>query len=284
MADHRASTGGGGGEGGRRGQTYYALNRLPVSIRLGLTGLIFVLLGGLAASGLYMQHHYANRDQRPDLTMTDIIGAYHGVEQPSELRAALAAGHPDDLGPDHALPDGDRQVLLDWLDSDRVSSDYDSLELGDAAPAEIIATYCLQCHSRNATIADEALRDDTLYLDYWDDVNAVAFSRNIDPTPVEILLISTHTHALALGTMGVMLIGLLLGVTRGRMLARFFGFLIGFGLCLDIASWWLARLDPMWVYTIVAGGAMFAASSGLACLHVLVDMWLPGGRQHAKRD
>lgn len=250
-------------------------------VRFGLTGLVFVILGGLLASGLYMRHHYANRDQQPELTLTDIMGAYHGVQQPSLLREAIAADHPRELGAEYALPEADRKVLLEWLDGDRVSSDYDSLELGDAAPAEIIAANCLQCHSRTATIADAALRDDSLYLDYWDDVNAVAFSRNIDPTPVEILLISTHTHALALGTLGVALIGLLAGVTRGRFVARGLALLIGVGLLVDVGSWWLARLDAMWVYTIIVGGATFAGASGLACLHVLIDMWLPGGRDRA---
>ena len=47
----------------------------PLGIRLGLTGLILVLLGGLYASALHMAHHYENRDERPGLTLDDLEGA-----------------------------------------------------------------------------------------------------------------------------------------------------------------------------------------------------------------
>ncbi len=243
------------------------LRQLGFSARLGVTLIVVTLLGGLTVSGVYMAVHHDNRDEQPGLTMTDIQGHYAGVNVPSPLLGAIERGHPE------KQTDEARKVLSDWLKGDRISEDYDSLDLGDLAPAEILASDCLSCHSRQST-GEDAYPE--LALDYFDDVRAVAFSRDIRPVGVEVLAASTHTHAISLAVLALVAGGLLLLTGWPRGLTNLLVLLMGVGLALDLSGWWVARLSGAVVPLIVIGGFVFAASVGVSLLLVIADLWRRG--------
>ena len=242
------------------------LRQLGFLARLGLTLIVLTLLGGLTVSGIYLAMHHENRDERPGLTMDDIRGHYAGINVPSPLLGAIERGHPKEL------PDQSRQVLIDWLRGNRISEDYDSLDLGDLAPAEIIASDCLSCHSRQSS-GENAYPQ--LPLDYFDDVRAVAFSRDIRPVGVEVLAASTHTHAISLAVLALAAGGLLLLTRWPRGLTNTLVLLMGAGLACDLAGWWVARVNGEVVPLIVAGGFVFAAAVALSLVLVIADLWRP---------
>jgi hypothetical protein len=246
------------------------LRSLPLSVRLGLSGLVLSLLMGMTASAMHLYWHYENRDERPGLTRDDITSAYHGLDAPSPLLSALERGHPDDLA---AQP---RQALIAWLRGTRIAEDYDSLDLGDHAPAEVMAASCLKCHSRQAASADPRAR--ALPLDYWDDVKKVAFSRQIRPAPAKIIAMSMHAHALSLGIMSIVLAALALATRLPRGLVHALIALTGLALAADLAAWWGARSSTAFVTVIIGAGAIYNIGSALLMLLVLLDLWLPQRR------
>ena len=166
-------------------------------VRLGLTLLAVVIVGGSTVSGLYLRSHHDNRDEREGFTLDDIRAHYHGIQSKSPMLGALERGHPEDLDT------AQRQVLIDWLTSDRVREDYDNFDLGENMPEEIIAVGCVSCHDSGATGA-EAYPE--LSLRYFDDVMANALSREINPVSLEVLTASLHAHSLALGTMCLVMV------------------------------------------------------------------------------
>ena len=243
------------------------LKDLGLFFRLGISCLVVTLLGGYVVSGVHLRNHYDNRDERPGFTLDDVRAAYHGISSPSPLRVALEDGHPEDLS------DPDRAALLAWLDSERVSQDYDNLDLGDEAPAEIIAISCLDCHARGAADPGSAVP-----LEYWDDVRPLAFSTEIQPAPDEIIALSQHTHAPSMA-MVLLIVGALGAMTRWpRVLTGLLVLVGGAGLLVDMAGWWLAKDNAAWVYAIVGGGLAQGASVTLLGVLSLADLWLPGGR------
>jgi hypothetical protein len=152
-----------------------------------------------------------------------------------------------------------------------VSEQYDDLDLGAAAPAEVLADGCLDCHGRESALADGG----GLALETWDDVKSVAFARSLEATPREILVVSTHTHALALSTLTLALSALVLA-TRARSWIK--GSLVGaagIALFVDLACWWLAREQAVFVVLLAAAGAVYAGATVLGALLVLADLWLP---------
>jgi len=241
----------------------FQLRDLPAPVRLSLTLLLLVALGGFVASGLHMRSHHENRDGREGLAYEDLQGAYHGVHVASPLRSALDRGHPE------TLDARQREQLDTWLAGDRISEDFDNLDLGDDSPAEILAGACLECHARtsNDPIAQ------TVPLDYWDDVKAVAFERSIDATDEAILLASTHTHAIALATITLLIAGLMVCTRWPAALANALVLVAGLGLSLDLAAWWLARSSAGLVGLIIVAGAAYAISMVLMMLAVIVDLW-----------
>ena len=249
------------------------LNQLHALTRLGLTCMLLVMIGGFAASAGHMRHHHENRDERPGFTIDDVRGAYHGINAVAPMLRQLRSPHPNDVLPDepNLLPDEDRQILIDWLTGDRISEDYDNLDLGDSAPAELIAINCMQCHSRNAT--EEYSKH--IPFDYWDDVKAVAFSRDVSPTSEVVLLASTHTHALALAVVTILLAALMVRTHWPRSLSGVLIFLCGAGLLIDLTGQWFARDREIWIYGILIGGAVFGITSVLMSLAVIIDMWIP---------
>lgn len=245
-----------------------ALRSLPIGFKIGLTFLVVTLLGGMAASFQHLFWHHESRDDRAGLSVVDIEGAYHGVEAPAPMLIAMRRNHPPELDP------GLREALVSWLESGDLSRDYDNFDLGERAPAEIIAGNCVSCHSRGSS--DESAK--AIPLEFWDDVNRVSHGRNIQATDVKILAASTHTHAISLGMLGIVSGGLLLLTSFPRIVTGTVTALLGVSLALDIAAWWLARESAGFVMVIIGAGWLFNGLTVLALLAVLVDCWLPRRR------
>jgi hypothetical protein len=246
------------------------LRELSVALRIALSALVLVTLGGLAASVAQVAYHHHGRDEDPRMSLDDLRGAYSGIRTRAPLVAALRRGHPKEL------PEGERTLLLEWLASARISEDYDSLELGEAAPAEVLAEHCTLCHARTASEGGGIGR--TLPLEYWDDVQKLAISRQVAPTSIEILTASTHTHALTLALVTLAAGALWLATRWPRALRHGVAMLASLALLADLACWWLARWSDAWVPPLAIAGLLYCALLALALCGVLLDLWLPARR------
>ncbi|MBC7771881.1 MAG: hypothetical protein H7210_05260 [Pyrinomonadaceae bacterium] len=262
----------------------FRLRTLPAMARLAITCLLIVLGGGIAASLQHVVDHHQNRDSKPGVSLDDIMGAYHGVQVSAPLVTALDRNHPE------TLPAAQREFLKDWLlgkpdpatkqrpptGNPRLVEDYDSLDLGESAPAEIISKNCLSCHSRKAPDTQAIAKK--LPLDYLDDVKKIAFEKKIDPPPTQILTNSTHAHALSLGAMSLLL-GMLLMATRWpTWLSGGLFLLAAAALLADISCWWIARSEKPAVFVLIVAGGAYAGSTVITLVMLLADLWLPRRR------
>jgi hypothetical protein len=250
------------------------LRNLSPAVRFGLTCLLLVMLGGMIASAAHMHLHHSVRDEQPGLTMDDLRGAYHGVRTTAPMITALQRDHPWEYEVDEAerlLPE-ERDLLLEWLRGDRLSDDYDNLDLGDAAPAEIIARTCLNCHARQASVADACPE---IPLEYFDDVMAASISREINPTSLDILTISTHTHALSLAVLTIIVIALALHTCWPRTTVNAAALLMGAALLADLGAQWLTRWQVEFVWVLLIGGLIYGGLTSLTILAIIIDLWLP---------
>lgn len=242
--------------------------------RLGMVCIILTILGGFVASGIHLKWHHENRDEREGLSQTDIVGAYHGVRNRAPMLVAMEGNHAEEL------PSEQRKILLDWLNADRISEDYDNLDLGDLAPAEIIAVNCLNCHSRQTPDGPDNASD--IPLDFWDDVRAVSFSREISPTNIKVLAASTHAHALSLGTLLILAVLLAVMTRWPQKCIGIVSLIAGASLLIDMAAWWLARNNEGLVILIILGGTAFSGATVILYLSVIVDLLMPPPKTQSK--
>ena len=242
------------------------LHGLSNPLRIGITCLILILAGGYVASVCHMYTHYQNKDGQPGLSMDDIVGSFHGMNKPSRLWVAIQGSERE-----YIPTDEEYQALEKWLSGNRISEDYDSLELGDYAPAEIIALNCLKCHKRAAAEGEDEQADPP--LEYWDDVKQVAFPKNLDPVPLEILATSTHTHALTMPLVALVTCLLFLGTAWPRGVRHSFVMLTFVALLLDLASWWLAREWVFFCHVLVVTGGVFGGLLALQLIGAFLDTW-----------
>ncbi len=245
----------------------FHLRELPAGVRLSLTALLGVMLIGIASAMIHLEDHHENRDDRPGVSLDDLVGAYHGVNVPAPLVSALERGHPE------ALPAADREHLVKWLKGTKVSEQYDDPDQGARVPAEILAKNCVSCHGRKST--DPSHIGERIPLEFFDDVKKVAFARQIDPVPAKIVVASAHTHALALAPLGVVVVALLWFTRWSSRLRSLVSLAVGLGLFLDFASWWLTRQSAGMIWLLILSGAAFAGGLVLASLLILLDLWLP---------
>ncbi|HYD02308.1 MAG TPA: hypothetical protein VEB22_13860 [Phycisphaerales bacterium] len=251
----------------------FRLRDLGFGYRVGLTGVLACLAVGQLAGLAHMRGHFDKRDDRPGFTVDDIKSAYHGLNAPSPLLAALDRGHPP------ALKDDERKVLRAWLTSGKIEQDYDNPDLGVASPKEIVAASCLQCHSTRAP-SDKA---HPLKLDSAADIKKVAFSRQVLPTPADKVTVSVHAHApsMALMALAVMMMAAFARWSRG--LTGGLAALCGLGLTAEFAGMWFARSNDAMVNLLLIGGGAFHAAFALLTLLAFADLWLPGGRSKGCR-
>ncbi len=244
------------------------LRLLPLGTRLGLSATALVILAGLWASATHLRQHHSPKDGRDGMSLEDLTASYHGIDSPAPLVDSLAAGHPEDLAPE------ERALLLKWLRSDGLSAGYDNPDLGDLTPAELIDSTCLPCHARGAAGAAANNIGDTVPLEYWDDIERIAFSRVVAPVPTEIMITSAHTHALSM-SMLALVVGAIFHFTRWpRPLRGLLSGLCGLALLTDFACWVLSRETAEFVLLLAASGAAYCLSLAAMLVLIVADLWL----------
>jgi hypothetical protein len=268
----------------------FRLRRLSIPSRIAVACLALALAIGLAASLVHVANHHGGKDETAGLSLTDLEGAYHGVDQPSRLARSLDSDHVREHVPDPR----ELGALRDWLAGARVNQDYDDEDrLGELAPALILERRCTSCHSRSPTDAAGARGTaQSLPLDSWGDVAKVAFERKLEKVPADILTLSTHVHATTLPLLALGCALLCFATSWPRGLVRWLVAIGALGLLVDLAAWWLARPDflaavlpfgrRIFVPAIAAGGAAFAIALALQLALILVDVCLPPPREPSR--
>lgn len=245
----------------------FRLRSLGWFARLGLAAMVLTLLGGSAASGFYLYLKYEKRDERPGLTLDDIRGHYHGIRSEAPMIRALSDGSHDQW-----IDEAIRKDLLDWLSLDNPLGEYENIDLYVDSPRFMLEDSCLSCHSPTAT-GDNAAPE--ISLINLEQVAANSQSREILPVNMTILAASTHTHALSLAVLAMVMAGLFIATSWPRFLTGPIVALTGLALLADIGSWWLTRDNIAFAPVIAIAGTIFNGGVGLMGVMILLDLCLP---------
>lgn len=262
------------------------LAELPLLAKLGLTCCLAVVAMGFWASLEHLKNDKVGKDHSLEAQAVDtpfyalmfgeqalkekfllhLEGDYSGVTIPAPFTAALDGAPPHN---DLAIPDEDLAVLREWIEGEDLIGGFDDFDRFDPTPADLLAMNCAECHAAGADVP----------LARWEDVSPLLSEKVLKPTPKKIKILSMHTHALTMGTIGIVL-GLLAIATRWpRAIASLPLFIGGVGVLIDVACWIPSADNPALIIGIIAGGAMYTTGAALSFVLTLADMWLPDGKR-----
>lgn len=212
---------------------------------------------GLLMAGMQILQTHGMADGKAGLSVDDVVYSYYGNRAGSTLESKLNGSMKDKAPPE------ERFELIQWA--------------RDKAPAEqwepriqpIVQQYCAQCHGVFGGIANLQKLEVMQELAETDEGSSVSTLTRV-----------SHIHLFGISFI-FFFVGLIFSMTTGinnwlKSLLIFtpFAFLI-----LDIASWWLTKLNPGFAWLVIIGGFGYSAASTIMIFTSLYQMWISPLRQ-----
>ncbi|MEW5767014.1 MAG: hypothetical protein AB1797_05215 [bacterium] len=230
-----------------------SLAHLPTSLKVLITSfLITVMVGyGLSVIYLYLSYHLADRE--PGLSVKDVLITYRGDPTTSPLRAAImSSDHPGQL------KGKEREKVLGWIKAGASMKEYQGIR-------KILKAVCLKCHKAGGMAS-------SLPLTKYEEVLTQAIPER--GKSFISLIRGGHTHILGHSFLFLFL-GLIICLSSTKNSIKIWlGSLPFVLILLDIASWWLIKWHPAFVYLFFLNGTGMGIIFLLLIFIPLYEMWM----------
>jgi hypothetical protein len=202
-------------------------------------------------------------DGKFGLSVDDIIYSYHGNHDgpnASKLEAKLFGSMKDNAPPEV------RMALTKWADAGAPQSEWES----NIKP--LVDQYCGPCHANMpglANITDKAVMDQMTKRDEGSSISTLTRVSHIHLFGIAFIFFFVgwiFTYASGFKSL-----------TKAILIFTPFGFLI-----VDIASWWLTKMNPNFAWLVIIGGFTYSLAASIMIFASLYQMWImPMRRQSA---
>ncbi len=224
------------------------------SIKMLFSGyLIVVAIGYLMAVGQILFTH-GMADGEFGLSIDDIVYSYYGKRSGSVLESKLNGSMKV------MAPDAERLKIIQWVKKGADKEVYES----EIKP--IINERCVMCHSpaSGMTVPD------------WTNDKEIFKRAEVDTgATFSSLTRVSHIHLFGIAFI-FMFVGLIFSLAAGvpKPLKAFVIIMPYLFLIIDIASWWLTKLNPMFAWLTIIGGGMMALSFAFMWIVSMYEMWI----------
>jgi hypothetical protein len=230
------------------------LHTLNLPLKALFTGYLLAIGLGLLAAGMQIMLTHGMADGKFGLSVDDIIYSYHGNHDgpnASKLESKLFGSMKDNAPPEV------RMALLKWADAGAPASEWES----NIKPK--VEEYCGPCHANTpglANITDKAVMDQMTKRD-------------------EGQTFSTLTRVSHIHLFGVSFIFFMVGwifsyATGFNIWLKSFLIITPFAfLIVDVASWWLTKLNPNFAWLVIIGGFGYTLAATVMIFTSLYQMW-----------
>ncbi|MBI3902391.1 MAG: elongation factor-1 alpha [Nitrosomonadales bacterium] len=238
----------------------FTLSDLALPIKTLYTGYLLAIGLGLLMAGMQIMLTHGMADGKFGLSVDDIVYSYHGNHDgpnATKLESKLFGSMKDNAPPEVRL------TLVKWADAGAPANEWES----NIKP--LVDQYCAPCHANMpglANITDKAVMDQMTKRD-------------------EGMSISTLTRVSHIHLFGVSFIFFFVGwiftyatgfppKVQAALILTPFIFLI-----VDVASWWLTRMNPNFAWLVIIGGFVYSLASTIMIFTSLYQMWIMPLRQ-----
>lgn len=225
---------------------------LPKAYKVLFTGFLMVIGTGLLMAGAQIMLTHGQADGKAGLSINDIVYSYYGNRSGSKLESMLE-GQMKAMAPDEA-----RFTLIQWARDGAPPTEW----AGTIQP--IMEQYCVSCHNGESSLPNFTKQE------------VVQKAAEVD----EGATYTTLTRVSHIHLFGIAFIFLFVGwifamaeyPSRWKLIliATPFIFLI-----LDILSWWLTKMMPVFAWLTMIGGIGYSLASTVMIFTSLAQMWLP---------
>lgn len=233
----------------------FTLADLPLPTKTLFTGYLLAIGLGLIMAGVQIMLTHGMADGKFGLSVDDIVYSYHGNHDgpdASRLESKLNGTMKDNA------PAPVRLTLLKWAHTGASESEWES------TIKPIVVQYCAPCHTTIpglSNVSDKAVMYTMIKKD--------------EGVPIATLTRVSHIHLF-----GISFIFFFVGwiftyatgispMTKAILIFTPFAFLI-----VDVASWWLTKLDPNFAWLVIIGGFGYSAASSVMIFTSLYQMWI----------
>jgi hypothetical protein len=230
----------------------FTLGDLALPTRMLFTGYLLAIGLGLLMAGAQIMLTHGMADGKPGLSVDDIVYSYYGNRDGTKLEAKLFGSMKDNA------PAEVKMTLIKWAEAGAPAEEWQ----GTIKP--LVDQYCGHCHANIATlpnITEKAVMDQMTKRDEGASIATLTRVSHIHLFGVSFIFFFVgwiFTYATGFST-----------VTKSVLIVAPFAFLI-----IDVASWWLTKMNPNFAWLVIIGGFGYSAASTIMIFTSLYQMWI----------
>ncbi|BBP43329.1 elongation factor-1 alpha [Thiosulfativibrio zosterae] len=236
------------------------LPSLSLPVKALFTGYIFVVGLGLMMAGAQIMLTHGMADGKLGVSIDDIVYSYYGNRNGSKLESKLLGSMKDKASPEENI------TMIKWARDGASEAEWKT------TIKPIVDAKCAMCHANIPTLPN---------ITKFEEIAKIA---EVDHgADVTALTRVSHIHLFGISFI-FFFVGLIFSLSVGfkqwhKAVIIFvpFAFLI-----LDIASWWLTKMNPNFAWFVIIGGIGYSLAAAIMLFTSLYQMWImPLRGQHS---
>lgn len=240
------------------------LTSFGTCIKLLFTGYLITIAAGYLMAVIQIGMTHGMADGKEGLSIDDIVYSYYGDRSSSVLESKLNGSMKFNA------PDTDRTEIIKWVRDGATEENF------NAHVKPIIDKDCVGCHNTESSLPD---------FSKYENLKKVADSGH--GASVQLLTRLSHIHLFGISFI-FMFVGIIFSFStnvpkRYKYPAVIMPYLF---LLLDVAAWWLTKLNPHFAWLVIIGGVGLGLSFVFMWTVSIYQMWILGWwfKKHDRRN
>ncbi|MGR8932095.1 MAG: elongation factor-1 alpha [Gammaproteobacteria bacterium] len=226
------------------------------SIKLLFTGYLVTIAAGYIMALIQILFTHGMADGKFGLSLDDIVYSYYGDRSGSVLESKLNGSMKMNA------PDQERFKIIQWVRDGASEKEYQE------TIKDIVDKHCVACHNESAGSLPDFSKYD----------NLKKLSESDEGETFQSLTRLSHIHLFGISFI-FMFVGVIFSFSTGvpccyKYPAIIMPYLF---LLVDIASWWLTKLNPHFAWLVIVAGVGLGISFAFMWTVSMYQMWILGG-------
>jgi len=232
---------------------FSSLKQMDIPVKVLFTGYLSTVAVGYLVALIQILFTHGMADGKFGLSIDDIVYSYYGNRSGTLVETKLNGSMKDNAS------DQERFAIIQWV---RDGADQD--DFVDDGIDKIIQDRCVMCHNKESSVPD--LSDFKVLKELTHEDEGATFSS---------LTRVSHIHLFGISFI-FMFVGLIFSFSETSTV-KYKCIAIGMPyafLIVDILSWWLTKLDPIFAWLVIVAGGGMAVSFAFMWTVSVAEMWL----------